>query len=94
MPYIVVKYSRKPRKVNFFIKVITSTLLLKLNFLFQILIRKVNILDLKQYFFLAQYAYMYLRNMESYLQKLVVVSSIQDEIITDLPQLKAILGHK
>ena len=93
MPYIVVKYSRKPRKVNFFIKVITSTLLLKLNFLFQILICKVNILDLKQYFFLAQYAYMYLRNMESYLQKLVVVS-FQDEIITDLPQLKAILGHK
>ena len=36
---------------NFFIKVITSTLLLKLNFLFQILICKVNNLDLKQHFF-------------------------------------------
>ena len=41
MPYIVVKYSGMPRKVNFFIKVITSTLLLKLNFLFQTLIRQV-----------------------------------------------------
>ena len=37
---------------------------------------------------------MHLCNMESYLQKLVAVSSIQDEIITHLPQLKAILGHK
>ena len=32
--------------------------------------------------------------MESYLQKLAAVSSIQHEIITHLPQLKAILGHK
>ena len=37
---------------------------------------------------------MYLCNMESYLQKLVAVSSIQNEIITHLPQLKAILGQK
>ena len=37
---------------------------------------------------------MYLCNMESYLQKPVAVSSIQDEIITNLPQLKAILGNK
>ena len=51
MPYIVGKYSGMPRKVNFFIKVITLTLLLKLNFLFRILICKVNNLDLKQYFF-------------------------------------------
>ena len=86
MPYIVVKY---------------STLLLKLNFLFQILIRQVNNVDLKQYFFLAQYAFMYLCNMDmltciyaSYLQKLVAVSSIQDEIITHLAQLKAILKKR
>ena len=51
VPYIVGKYSGKSRKVNFFIKVIPSTLLLKLNFLFQILICKVNNLYLKQYFF-------------------------------------------
>ena len=37
---------------------------------------------------------MYLCNMESYLQNLVAVSSIQDEIIANLPQLKAILGNK
>ena len=37
---------------------------------------------------------MYIYNMESYLQKLVAVCSIQDEIITHLPQLKAILGNK
>ena len=37
---------------------------------------------------------MYLCNMESYLQKLVAVSSIQNEIITHLPQLKAMLGQK
>ena len=32
--------------------------------------------------------------MQGYLQKLVTVSSIQDEIITHLPQLKAIFGNK
>ena len=37
---------------------------------------------------------MYLYNVESYLQKLVAVSSIQDEIITHLPPLKAIFRHK
>ena len=43
---------RKAEKAdNFLIKVITSTLLLKLNFLFQILICKVNNRDLKQHFF-------------------------------------------
>ena len=53
MPYIMVKYSGNLRKVKLFIKVITlrSTLLLKLNFLFQLLICKVNEFDLKQYFF-------------------------------------------
>ena len=32
--------------------------------------------------------------MQSYLQKLVTLSSIQDEIITHLTQLKAIFGNK
>ena len=50
----------------------------------------INDFDLKEYLLLAQYAYM--RNMESYLQKLVAVSSVQDEIITHFPQLKVILG--
>ena len=85
---------RKSEKSKPFIKVITLKTLLKLNLLLQFLICKVNDFDLKQYLFLAQYAYMYLRNMENYLQILVAVSSIQDEIITQLPQLKAILGNK
>ena len=85
---------RKSEKGKAFIKVITLKTLLKLNLLLQFLICKVNDFDLKQYLFLAQYAYMYLRNMENYLQILVAVSSIQDEIITQLPQLKAILGNK
>ena len=58
MHYIVVKYSGKPTNVNFFITVINSTLLLKLNFLFQILIGRVNNFDLRQYFVLAEYACM------------------------------------
>ena len=37
---------------------------------------------------------MYLCSMDNYLQKLVAVFSIQDEIITHLPPLKAILGNK
>ena len=37
---------------------------------------------------------MYLCNIESYLQKLIAESSIQGEIITQLPQLKAISGIK
>ena len=85
---------RKSEKGKPFIKVITLTLLLKFNLLFQFLIYKVTDFDLKQYPFLAQYAYMYLCSMDNYLQKLVAVSSIQDEIITHLPQLKAILGNK
>ena len=37
---------------------------------------------------------MYLFNIESYLQKLIAEFSIQGEIITQLPQLKAISGIK
>ena len=81
---------RKSEKGKPFIKVITLKILLKFNFLFQFLICKVNDFDLKEYLLLAQYAYMC--NMESYLQKLVAVSSVQDEIITHFPQLKVILG--
>ena len=44
--------------------------------------------------FFDQYAYMYLCKMENYLQKLLAMSSVQDEIITHSPQLKAILGNK
>ena len=65
-----------------FIKVITLTLLSKFNLLFQFSICKVNDFDLKQYLLLAQYAYIYLCNMENYLQKIVSVASIQDKIIT------------
>ena len=68
-----------------FIKVIILTLLLKFKSLFRFLICKINDFDLRAKPFLAQYAYMYLCNMENYLQKLVAVSSIQDEIITHLP---------
>ena len=94
MLYIAMKYSGNPRKVNFSPKVITSTLLLKLNLLFQLLISKVNDFDLKQYSFLAQYTCMHLCSIESYLQKLVTVSSIQEELIKYLPQFKAIFENK
>ena len=77
-----------------FIKVITLTLLSKFNLPFQFSICKVNDFDLKQYLLLAQYAYIYLCNMENYLQKIVSVPSIQDKIITHLLQLKAILRNK
>ena len=73
---------RKSEKGKPFIKLIPLALLLKFNLLFQFLICKVNDFDLKQFLFLAQYAYMYLCSMDNYLQKLVAVSSIQDEIIT------------
>ena len=86
---------RKSEKDKAFIKVITLKTLLKLNLLLQFLICKVNdFLILSNNLFLARYAYMYLCNMENYLQKLVAVSLIQDEIITHLSQLKAILGNK
>ena len=87
-------FRKSEKKDKPFIKVVTLTLLLKSNLLFQFLICKVNDFDPKQYLFLAQYAYMYLCSMDNYLQKLVAVSSIQDEIITHLPQLKVILENK
>ena len=85
---------RKSEKGKPFIKIISLTLLLKFNLIFQFLICKINDFDLKQYLFLAQYGYMYLCNIDNYLQKLVAVSSVQYEIITHLPQLKAIFGNK